>query len=68
MLTLANMWFSENQSNTVQDGQKITQKNLGEHKVITPKQHFLGLILSFFYAFKMAIAIAFFCVNAVEAI
>ena len=33
---------------TVNDGQKITQNVLGEHKVITTKQQFLGVILSFF--------------------
>ena len=52
----------------MQDRHKITQTVLGEHKVITTEQQFLGVILSFFYAFKMAVAIAFFCVNAVEAI
>ena len=33
---------------TVQDGHKITQNVLGEHKVITTEQQFLGVILSFF--------------------
>ena len=33
---------------TVQDGQQITQNILGEHKVITTEQQFLGVILSFF--------------------
>ena len=33
---------------TVEDGRKITQNGLGEHKVITTEQQFLGLILSFF--------------------
>ena len=33
---------------TVNDGQKITQNVLGEHKVITTEQQFLGVILSFF--------------------
>ena len=33
---------------TVKDGQKITQHVLGEHKVITTEQQFLGVILSFF--------------------
>ena len=37
----------------------------GEHKVILPKKQFLGI---FFYVFKMAMAIAFLCKNAVEAI
>ena len=53
---------------TVTDGHKITQNVLGEHKGITTEQQFLGVILSFFYAFKMAEASAFFCVDAVEAI
>ena len=30
---------------TVEDGQKLNKKNLGEHKVITPEQQFLGMIL-----------------------
>ena len=57
-------------SSTVEDGQKITQKFLGEHKVITPEQQFLGIILWGFFVcvFKMAVAIAFLCKNAVEAI
>ena len=38
----------------------------GEHKVITQKQQFIGMI--FFNVFKMAVAIAFICENAVEAI
>ena len=33
---------------TVEHGQKITQNFLGEHKVITPEQQFLDVILSFF--------------------
>ena len=41
---------------------------LGEHKVITPKQQFLGIVLCFFYVFQMAVAIMFLCENAVEAI
>ena len=32
---------------TVEDGQKKEKKNLGEHKVITPKQQFLGIIIGF---------------------
>ena len=47
------------------DGQKITQNVLGEHKVITTEWQFLGVILSFF---MHAVAIAFFCLNAVEEI
>ena len=53
------------EASTVQDGLKITQNDLGEHKVITTEQQFLGVILKLFYAFKMAVAIAFFCVDAV---
>ena len=33
---------------TVQDGRKITQNVLGEYKVITTEQQFLGVILSIF--------------------
>ena len=33
---------------TVQDRHQITQNVLGEHKVITTEQQFLGVILSFF--------------------
>ena len=35
-------------SHTVADGHKITQIVLGEHKVITAEQQFLGVILSYF--------------------
>ena len=52
----------------MEDGEKITKKNLGEHKEITQEQQFLSIILCFFYVFKMAVAIAFLCKNAVEAI
>ena len=41
---------------------------LGEHKVITQKQQFLGTILWFFYVFQTAVAITFLCENALEAI
>ena len=41
---------------------------MGEHKAITAEQQFLGLILCFFSAFKMAVAIVFLRENAVEAI
>ena len=51
----------------MEDGQKITKIILGENKVITPEQQFLCIIL-FFFVFKMAMAIAFLCKNAVEAI
>ena len=37
---------------TVTDGQKITKLFLGEHKVITAEQQFLGLILCFFMYLK----------------
>ena len=33
---------------SVKDGQKTTQNVLGEYKVITTEQQFLGVILSFF--------------------
>ena len=42
------------------------KKNLGEYKVITQKQ-FLGIIF-FFYVFNLAVALAFLCENAVEAV
>ena len=38
--------------NTVEHGQLITKKYLGEHKVITAEQQFLGLILWFFMHLK----------------
>ena len=41
---------------------------LGEHKVITAEAQFRGLILWFFYVFKMAVAIAFLRENTVGAI
>ena len=40
--------YINQRTNTVQDGQKITQNFLGEHKVITTEQQFLGVMLSFF--------------------
>ena len=52
----------------MEDGHKITKNILGEHKVITPEQQFLCIILCFFYVFKMALAIAFLYQTAVEAI
>ena len=52
----------------MEHGRKITQNCLGKHKVITPEQQFLGMILGFIYVFKMAVAIAFLCENAVEEI
>ena len=57
----ASLW----RNSTVEDGQKISKNKMGEHKVITPEQQFLGIILCIF---KMAVAIAFLCKNAVEAI
>ena len=35
----------------------------GEHKVITLKQQFLGIILCFFMYLKKAVAIVFLCIN-----
>ena len=52
----------------MQNGQKITKLFLGEHKVITAEQQFIGLILCFVYVFKMAVAIAFLRELAIEAI
>ena len=52
----------------MEHGQLITKKYLGEHKVITVEQQFLGLILWFFYVFKMAVAIASLRGFAVEAV
>ena len=40
--------LSHSRTNTMEDGRKITQNVLGEHKVITTEQQFLGVILSFF--------------------
>ena len=40
----------------------------GDNNIIALKQQLLGIILCFFYAFKMAVAIAFLRENAVEAI
>ena len=52
--TLFCNYFSQhsNQTNTVEHGQLITKKYLGEHKVITAEQQFLGLILWFFMHLK----------------
>ena len=52
----------------MEHGQIITEIFLGEHKVITAEQQFIGLILCFVYVFKMAVAIAFLRGFAVEAI
>ena len=46
-----------------------TENNfLGEHKVITPEQQIPRYNFIFIYVFRMAMAIAFLCENAVEAI
>ena len=53
---------------TVENGHKITKKLFGwtqsdNTKITIPMYNFM-----FFYVFKMAVAIAFLCENAVEAI
>ena len=48
-------WFRQSlweEISTVEHGQIITKKILGEHKVITAEQQFLGLILCFFMHLK----------------
>ena len=45
---MATFWHFCPKSITVEHGQLITKKYLGEHKVITAEQQFLGLILCFF--------------------
>ena len=57
---------SEGKDNTMAEISISIENNYfgGEHKVITLKQQFLGIILCFFYVFKMAVAIASLCVNA----
>jgi hypothetical protein len=45
---------------TVEDGQNIIKKVLGEHKVITPKQQCLGVILCFFMYLKWLWLLCFF--------
>ena len=52
----------------MEHGQLMTKKNLGENKVITAEQQFLGLILWGFFVFKMAVAITSLRGFAVEAI
>ena len=52
----------------MEHGQLITNKYLGEYKVITAEQQFLGLILCFFMYFQMAVAIASLPGFAVEAV
>ena len=53
---------------TVEDGQKINKKTFGwiqsdNTRTTIPRYNFI-----FFYVFKMAVAIAVLCANAVEAI
>ena len=48
------------QVSTVKDGRKITQNILGEHKVITTEQQFLGVILSFFMHLRWPWLLRFF--------
>ena len=54
-LTVYVVWVT-----TVQDGQKITKFFLGEHKVITSEQQFLGLILCFFMYLEWPWLLRFF--------
>ena len=49
---MINSYQNENVPITVEHGQIITQNFLGEHKVITAEQQFLGLILWFFMYLK----------------
>ena len=44
----------------LEDGQKINKNVLGEHKVITPEQQFLGIILWFFMYLKWPWLLGFF--------
>ena len=46
--------------NTVEDGQKINNKKLGEHKVITPEEQFLVMILCYFMYLKLPWLLHFF--------
>ena len=46
------IWIFNCLGSTVEYGQLITKKYLGEHKVITAEQQFLGLILWFFMYLK----------------
>ena len=45
---------------TVEEGQKINKTFLGEYKVITPEQQFLGIILCFSMYFKWPWLLRFF--------
>ena len=66
MWGLRSQWNSGLMNITVEHGRKITQNLFGEHKVITPEQQYPGVILWVFYVFRMSVAIAFLCKNAVE--
>ena len=48
----------------MKDGRKITQNVLGEHKVITTEQQFLGVILSFFMHLRWPVYFATHCVSS----
>ena len=50
--TYSQLKYFLQQAITVEHGQLITKKYLGEHKVITAEQQFLGLILCFFMYLK----------------
>ena len=43
-------WVKKIQAVAYNSARTVTQNFLGEHKVITQEQQFLGVILSFFYA------------------
>ena len=49
-------------SSTVRDGPKIIKMFLSEHKVITPKQEFLAIILCFFMYLKWPWLLCLFAV------
>ena len=46
----------------------MNKKNLGDKNIIALNQQLLCIFFLLFYAFKMSMAIAFLCQNAVEAI
>ena len=52
--------YSQISNTTVEDGQKINIKKLGEQKVTTPEQQFLGMILWFFMYLKQLWLLRFF--------
>ena len=60
MIEKQNLTESHSTTNTVQDGWKITRIFLGENKVITAEQQFLGLILWFFMYLKWQWLLRFF--------